>query len=55
MKIVIDISENQYKIVKDYIETVDDENLLANAIANGMVLSKGHGRLIDSDELFWDI
>ena len=55
MKIVIDISENQYKIVKEYIETVDDENLLANAIANGMVLSKGHGRLIDADELFWDI
>lgn len=55
MKVVIDISENQYEIVKEYIETVDDENLLANAIVNGTPLPKGHGRLIDADELFLDI
>lgn len=35
MKIVIDISENQYEVVKEYIETVDDKSPLAKAIANG--------------------
>ena len=30
-------------------------NLIAKLIKNGIVLPKGHGRLIDADELFLDI
>lgn len=47
MQIVIDISEKQYEIAKEYVETVDDKNSLAKAIVNGTLLPKGHGRLID--------
>jgi len=38
MQIVIDISEKQYEIAKEYVETVDDKSPLANAIANGTPL-----------------
>lgn len=51
MQIVIDISENQYEIAKEFIETVDDKSPLAKAIVNGTPLPKGHGRLIDADRL----
>ena len=51
MQIVIDISEKQYEIVKEYVETVDDKSLLAKAIVNGKSLPKGHGDLIDRREL----
>lgn len=47
MQIVIDISEKQYEIAKEYVETVDDKSSLAKAIVNGTLLPKGHGRLID--------
>ena len=53
MQIVIDIDEKDYDLYK-----VDDWNIpkcLRDAIANGTPLPKGHGRLIDADELYLDI
>lgn len=49
MQIVIDISEEEYEVI------VNSEDCglhtLTRAIANGTPLPKGHGRLIDADEL----
>lgn len=51
MKIVIDIPEDLYEVVKeDGIPLYKEERkVLADAIANGTPLPKGHGRLIDAD------
>lgn len=49
MKLVIDISEEDY----EYIKNSNDMNF--NAIKNGTPLPKGHGRLIDADELLEEI
>ena len=53
MQIVVDITEEDYKIVCDeahysvgYDTPIDNAMV---AIANGKPLSKGHGRLIDAD------
>ena len=56
MKIVIDIDEHIYKQVmadsEVYIlDNEVDRILIENAIYNGTPLPKGHGRLIDADEL----
>ena len=51
MQIVIDISEKQYEIAKEYVETVDDKSSLAKAIVNGVPLPKGHGRLFDEKDI----
>lgn len=52
MQIVIDIDEEDYKRIQD---TSDVFNSLTSrsysAIRNGTPLPKGHGRLIDADEL----
>ena len=51
MKIVIDIDEESYEHIKAY----SNEEVLPigwYAIINGTPLPKGHGRLIDADELF---
>ena len=45
MKIVIDIPEETYKYWKEH----KYEYVLAEAIANGTPLPKGHGELIDKD------
>lgn len=53
MQIVIDIPEGNYKTIcetKDLWET-EPKNIIYAAIANGIPLPKGHGRLIDADEL----
>lgn len=53
MQIVIDIPDEY----RDYIKRnynfrgKDDYNAAVMAIANGIVLPKGHGRLIDADAL----
>lgn len=52
MQIVIDIPEKIYK----YIQQIGSINMLdtqqvANAIFDGKPLPKGHGRLIDADEV----
>ena len=54
MHIVIAISEDDYKEVKDdtYSGTLF-ENRVFSAIANGTLLPKGHGRLIDADALIY--
>ena len=50
MQIVIDIPEEDYKIIKTQV-TEGITNSLKMCIANGISLPKGHGRLIDADEL----
>ena len=49
MKIVIDIPDRKYKWIVDNPQTYTDD--LYEAIRNGTPLPKGHGRLIDTDEL----
>lgn len=51
MKIVIDITEEAYKLLKN--KRVLD-NIAESIIANGTPLPKGHGRLIDADALYED-
>ena len=51
MQIVIDISKEDYKRVS----TIVDMGLGTNvdeAIKNGVLIPKGHGRLIDADALY---
>jgi hypothetical protein len=51
MKIVIDIPEDAYKLLNNEgVDWLGAEHIL-NAVANGTPLPKGHGRLIDADEL----
>ena len=53
MQIVIDIDEESYEHIKAY----SNEEVLPigwYAIINGTPLPKGHGRLIDADELYGD-
>ena len=55
MQIMIDISEVMYKRIKGLASVgCFDHNMTGHvmcAIATGTPLSKGHGRLIDADEL----
>ena len=48
MKLVIEIPEEEYIKVKDGRASV---SMMRDAIRNGTPLPKGHGRLIDADEL----
>ena len=52
MQIVIDIYEQDYEEIKNF-RTIYDEfrNDIAEAIANGILLPKGHGRLISEDDV----
>ena len=54
MQIVIDISEDNYKLIQDgnYCGILSHE--IYNAIENGTILPKGHGRLIDADRFIND-
>jgi hypothetical protein len=54
MQIVIEIDDDMYKSVVNndaYVLVDVDWILLENAIANGIPLPKGHGRLIDEKDL----
>ena len=53
MQILVNISEEDYESMKkhDPIPTVTDGTNAYNAIVNGILLPKGHGKLIDADEL----
>ncbi|MBR0090589.1 MAG: hypothetical protein IJP92_02705 [Lachnospiraceae bacterium] len=55
MKIVIDIPEELYKAYKGRPPMLGDEgmDMIAQSIANGTPLPKGHGRLIDADRIEW--
>lgn len=51
MKLVIEIAEESYKEIKKIVADRNDHYFLENIIANGTPLPKGHGDLIDRDEL----
>ena len=52
MNIVIKIPEDTYKdIIKNGFIYDEDNEVVTHAIKNGISLPKGHGRLIDADEL----
>lgn len=53
MQIVIDIPNEDYEYIKDRydIDNVMVQSNLIDSIMNGKTLPKGHGRLIDADEL----
>lgn len=55
MQIVIDISENRYRLLQKQARTsLGREKLdeFGEAVLNGTPLPKGHGRLIDADALY---
>ena len=51
MKIVIDILEKEYELIRHGNKSPLTELELMRAVANGTPLPKGHGRLIDADYL----
>lgn len=51
MQIVIDIPDWVYKHIVQGNEEAPDENISIDAIRNGTVLPKNHGRLTDADAL----
>ena len=55
MKIVIDILESAYETCKALKDVENEQgtftDLMIDAIGNGTPLPKGHGRLIDADEI----
>jgi len=56
MKIVIDFDEETYEVLKHYpVPMLSDpftySMMLQNAVVNGTVLPKGHGRLIDAEDV----
>ena len=51
MQIVIDIPEEEYIGIKKWGKTINSELYLLNGVLNGTPLPKGHGRLIDSDDM----
>lgn len=53
MQIVIDIDEELYKKIKKNCYIYEEEaESVALSIIGGIKLPKGHGRLIDADELY---
>lgn len=53
MKIIIDIPKEMYSDIKDNSRFMLDYcDIVAEAIANGTPLPKGHGRLGDLDKLY---
>ena len=53
MKILIDIPEEEYKCVQ-ITGNIGNKTCISNAIYNGILLPKGHGRLIDESALMPD-
>ena len=54
MRLIIDIPEDYYEIVKHDVQ-VGNDYLPFKLIAKGTPLPKGHGRLIDADALISEI
>ena len=56
MQIVIDIPKRTYEQLKFLREQGFDgfETIIDKAVANGTPLPKGHGRLIDADEIHFE-
>ena len=51
IQIVIEIDEEYYEIIKHDVKIRGSDFKPYNLIANGTPFPKGHGRLIDADEL----
>ena len=51
MQLIINISESMINELRTCKFPIQDAYRLCTAIANGIPLPKGHGRLIDADEL----
>ena len=51
MQIVIDIPDRIYKINQNRTLNIMDTEMIRNAIRKGTPLPKGHGRLIDADDV----
>lgn len=55
MKIVINITEEIYKNLQERSTEIQAEGcVLENAVLNGTPLPKGHGRLIDENNLWFE-
>ena len=52
MQIVIDIPEAEYLWLKEHPNSIRWSSVYTDSILNGTLLPKGHGDLIDVDELF---
>lgn len=55
MQIVIEIDEDAYKEIKKIVADGNEMCFMQKLIANGIPLPKGHGRLIDADEIQFEI
>jgi len=55
MQIVIDIDENVFtRLFDNGVDTSsEDRDAIDRAVRNGIVLPKGHGRLIDADKILY--
>lgn len=50
-KILIDIPEDDYNAIRDNIKAYSLADMLFGAVQCGIVLPKGHGRLIDAEDV----
>ncbi len=55
MKVVIDIPDEVYEEFKEGRPSMKNDCIISNAVFDGKVLPKGHGRLIDADALIKSI
>ena len=56
MQIVIDIDDDLYtRLFDNGVDNYDDAEDMATAIRKGTPLPKGHGRLIDADDLIQEL
>ena len=55
MQVVIDIPENEYRLIKEIYENNDIVEKTYSYIYHGTPLPKGHGRLIDANALIPNI
>ena len=56
MQIVVNLDEKFWEILKNpnKFETMQTARTVCEAVGNGIVLPKGHGRLIDADKFLKD-
>lgn len=55
MQIVIDIPDNEYTLVKNREDFYVNRDNIVSYVRNGTPLPKGHGRLIDADDLIREL
>ena len=51
MQIVIEVPDKVYQEFIDGVDSMENTVIIHNAVCDGTVLSKGHGRLVDVDKL----